>query len=253
MRAVLPALLVAAVAGGVLAGGCKTAGSGPPRDDPRERCRRAFVSCAPAATWRPDADVAKLGVRDLVQLASRIDVGVLSGRAARRLHKIAREGSEPVLLEIEAALDDADASLGKCPRCAGVVPEIDGSGVRELVRSRVTPKLMRNPGTWAEWILSRLALIRDLSRRSASGAARGEVVDADRTTATIEEAEKDLCDTVHGARSILSAESFEGMLQAVVQRRDSEAGAGSAEAARRIVGTYARAAACEPLPTLGAN
>jgi hypothetical protein len=253
MRAVVPALLAAAVASaGVLAGGCKTAAKGPPRADPRERCRRDYGACAPPAPWKPDTDVAKLPVHDLVHLASRLDVGALSARAARRLHKIAREASEPQLLEIEAALDDADGVLGKC-RCEEVPAEIDRSGVREIVRSHVTPKLMRNPGTWAEWILTRLALIRDLSRRSASGAARGEVVDADRTTATIQEAEKDLCDTVHGARSMLSAESFEGMLQAVVKRRESEAGAGSAEAARRIVGTYARAEACEPLPTLGAN
>lgn len=252
-----PALLVALLsAAGALAGGCGTVdrggGAAGRGGDPLDGCRRAFAACAPPVHYRPDTDVAALDVRRLAHLASRIDVGGLSARAAKRLHKLAREGNEAAVLEIEAALEDSDAALGKCG-CEEIKPDLDKVGVREVVRSRVPPRLMRSPETWMEWIVTRLATIRDLARLSAAGAAGGDTPTVDQAHAARQQAEKDLCETVHGARAMLPAESFGRMLEAVYLRRETDAGAGSAESARRTVGAYARSASCEAPPAPPAN
>ncbi len=244
MRAALLAAVLAPAA--LLA--CKTVDPGDPAaESPRDRCRREFTQCAPPASYRPQTDVASLEIRKLVHLASRIDSGDLSEKAARRLRRLATEGDAATLVEIEDAMEDTEALLGRC-QCKEVRPEIEREEIRALVQARVPPRQLRTPGTWSERIVGKLAEIRDLARRSASLAVAGAADGRDQADGRARALEREVCEIVHQAREMLAAEAFEAMLQDVYLRRETDAGAGSAEAARRTVGAHARSASCEAAP-----
>src|SRR5512145_3091590 len=144
MRAALLAALLAPAA--LLA--CKTPDpKDPAAESPRDRCRREFTQCAPPASYRPQTDVATLEIRKLVHLASRIDSGDLSEKAARRLRRLATEGDVATL----GAMEDTEALLGRC-QCKEVRPEIEQKEIRALVQARVPPRQLRTPATWSDRI-----------------------------------------------------------------------------------------------------
>lgn len=220
----------------------------PPPDaqehDPRDACRRAFSACAPPASFGPETNVASLDVRKLVLVASRLDLGDLSASAAARLRKVATAGDGAVLLEIEAAMENTDAVLGKCG-CDNVRAEIEKAGIRDIVASRLPSKALRSPATWAERIDAQLATLRGLAKRSAELAIAGDGDAGDQADAQARDADRELCEMVHGARRILSPDAFRSMLELVYARREAEAGGGSAELARRTLAQHARSSGCE--------
>jgi hypothetical protein len=240
-----PALLAALLAASLPTGGCKTVDRADgASQDPEDRCRREFAACAPPARYGPETRVEALELRKLVHVASRIDLGGLSASAAKRLVKIATEGDAAVLLELESALEDADNLLGRC-RCKEIVPEIEKKRVREIVASRVPSRELRSPDTWTARIAVRLAAMREQTRMSALLAIAPDAGAPREADAHALEAERELCETVHAARGMLAPEAFAGMLEAVVRRREDEAGAGSADSARRTLAEYARSESCE--------
>lgn len=212
--------------------------------DPVENCRTSFSRCAPPARFREDTDTATLDVHTLVYVASRHDVGRLASSAAARLRKLATEADMSVLVEIEAAMDDAENLLGKC-RCEGVRTELEKKGIGAIIGARLPPRQLRKPETWAERITSQLATMRDLARHSAELAVEGATDAVKDTHARSQEVERELCETVHAARNILSQESFESMLELAVRKRATDAGEGSAEVARRTLREHARSSSCE--------
>jgi hypothetical protein len=249
MRAASPALLAALLVAAAALGGCKTVDDKGKADaeDPRDRCLRSFMACAPPARFRSNTDVAALDLRKLVQISSRIDLGGLSERAAKRLRKLAIEASPEALLEIEAAIEDSDSLLGKC-RCDEVKAELEKKQIREILASRIPPKIERSPDTWTERIVARLAAIRELTRLSALLALAPDGGHPQEASEKASNAERELCETVLAARAILAPAAYDAMLEAVYQRREADAGAGSAESARRAVGAYARSPSCAPDP-----
>lgn len=252
MRAGRTAALAVLLASALL-GGCKTVDPATVApEDPQDKCLRAFIACAPPVRYPPDTDVEGLELRKLVHVASRIDMRKVSVAAAKRLRKLAGEADMATLLELEAALEDTDNVLGKC-QCEEIRPEIEGVGVREIVSSRVPARHLRSPATWTGRIAPKLAEIRELTRRSASLAINGSSGAQDDTDARVRAAELEVCETVHAARAMLSPEAFEGMVQAVYLKRETDAGAGSAESARRTIRGYARASTCEPKAVAAAN
>lgn len=251
MRASSPSLLAALLVAAAALGGCKTVGEKGQADaeDPRDRCLRSFMACAPPARFRSNTDVDALDLRKLVQISSRIDQGGLSERAAKRLRKLAIEASPEALLEIEAAIEDSDNVLGKC-RCDEVKAELEKKQIREILASRIPPKIERSPDTWTERIVARLAAIRELTRLSALLALAPEGGQSQEPSAKAGDAERALCETVLAARAILAPAAFDAMLEAVYRRREADAGAGSAESARRAVSAYApsSSSSCAPEP-----
>jgi hypothetical protein len=209
----------------------------------RDRCRKAFAQCAPPARFAPTTKVDNLEVRKLVVLAARIDVGKLAPAAAKRLHTLAVEGDKATLLELEAAIDDTEMTLGKC-RCPADPPELEKKKIRELVTARLPSRELRSPATWVERVFAKLGPIRELRRRAVEQAIAGEAAPGVDLDAAMRAANRELCEEVHGARGILSPEEFEGMLDAIYQRQTEEVGAGSAEAARRVLAEHAASSAC---------
>jgi hypothetical protein len=209
----------------------------------RDRCRRAFAQCAPPARFPPTTNVAKLDVRKLVHLASRIDVGKLAPASAKRLLQLASTGDREALLELEAAIEDSDTVLGKC-RCPAEPPELERQKVREAVAARLPSREERSPDTWVERVLEALAPIRELRRRSVEATIAGDEAGGVQLEARAREADRALCETIHGARDVLSEEAFGGMLESVYQRQSAEVGAGSAEVARRRLAEHASSSAC---------
>jgi hypothetical protein len=213
---------------------------------PRERCRAAFAACAPAVSFSPDADVKRLGVRSLVQLASRLDVpDRLAAESARRLLEIASTADPDQLVEVQGAMEATSYALGRC-RCAGFAPEIEKQGVAAAVARRAPSRALRTPEHWAERLLERLRELHALSRRSAELLLGGDAATMEALERERLEAERGLCETVHAAREALAPlGAYAGALDLVYQRRTLEAGEGSAELARRTLEQHEAAPACD--------
>jgi hypothetical protein len=238
-----PAALAAVAAASLLAG-CSTVPEGKSVSaEERDRCRKAFALCPPPARFAPTTKVANLEVRKLVVLAARIDVGKLSPAAAKRLHELATGGDKATLLEIEAAIDDTETTLGKC-RCPADPPELEKKKIRELVAARLPSRELRSPATWVERVFAKLSPIRELRRRAVEQAIAGEAAPGLDLDGAVRAADRELCEEVHGARDVLSREEFGGMLDSVYERQATEVGAGSAEAARRLLDGHAASSAC---------
>jgi hypothetical protein len=209
----------------------------------RDRCRQAFAQCAPPARFPPGTKVETLDLRKLVHVASRIDTGKVAPAAAKRLEQLAREGDLETLLELEAALEDTETLLGKC-RCPADPPEIEKRKIAQLVAARLPSREDRSPDTWVARVLEKLAPIRDLRRRSVEATIAGDETASVQVEVRAREADRQLCEVVHGARGVLSPESFGGMLETVYERQSADVGAGSAETARRALAGHAASSEC---------
>lgn len=243
-----PALLLASAA--TAAAGC--AAHRPDRVDareetPRDRCAREFAACASPAGVGQDLDVRKLPPRTLVQLAMRMDVGGLSGSAAKRLREVALAADGAELLELETAIEDAEATLGRC-RCKGEPPELDRREIWRLVESRLPPKATRSPAVWTERVVAGLVAIRDLARQSGELAVASEgsaTAALDESQAKRAAAERAVCETVHDARRLLTPPAFQQVLDDAYRARAAE-GAGTGERALQTLREHARSESCDP-------
>lgn len=211
----------------------------------RERCRAAFAACAPAASFSPDADVERLGVRSLVQLASRLDVADrLAAAAARRLLDVARTADADELVAVQDAMEATSYALGKC-RCEGFPPEIEKQDVAAAIARRAPPRALRSPEHWAERLLERLGELNALSRRSAELSLGGEGAALETLDGQRREAERGLCEALHAARDALAPDAYAAALDLVYRRRALDSGEGSAELARRTLAAHEASSSCD--------
>ena len=248
-------LLLSAAAAALLAGGCARyvvyGGRKLPIDVAREECRKHFEQCAPRPTFdvrqRPDA----LGIRNLVHLASRLDVeDALAARAARRVRELIVTQDRALLRDLQAAEEIASVALGRC-RCEVFVSELERHGLDAAIRG-VLPKEQEDPAYWAGRAVRSLEAIWVLARRSAEVAVAAPP--SEEATAGMDperaEAERDLCRILHLARRTLPPEAFPSVRDIALREVVRRAGEGSAETARRLLERHAAAPSCEAAPAV---
>ncbi len=190
-------------------------------------------------------------MRNLVKVSARLDMpGRLARAAAARLREVVGAAQESELLEIQAAIEDAQNALGKCRCDGGFKSELDDQGIPELVRSRLPARDVRSPEAWAQRMLADLAAIRERKRISVAMLAVGEGADsepgADVREEQVRDAQRRLCVTVHAARAALEPDAYATALDTVNRKEVSESGEGSAAAARQLIGEMESAGSCGP-------
>jgi hypothetical protein len=215
-------------------------------DEARKECRKDFAACAP----RPSvavSDIETTSLRKLVHVSSRLDVeDEVAEAAAQHLRAMIMRADTPTLLQIGDAIDATEATLGRC-NCEGVFKSaFEQKELKAAVTSQLPPK-QRSPEYWADRALERLETMRSLSRRSAEltvgGDARAAETQAEEPSRA---AERELCETLHSARRILTPDAFETMLVLAHRKRVAESGEGSGEIARRVLRQHANTETCAP-------
>jgi hypothetical protein len=231
--------VAAAALAAALAGGCAhkppDEASGDRKPDAREQCRMSFRACAPPASFAPGTDVGKLSVRRLVQLSARLDVDDdLAEKAAKRLDALATKGDAAALLEMESALDDARPWSEKC-RCKEFRSELEKRNLPQIVAGRLPSRESRTPEHWVDGILARIDAVRTAKRRAAELVNAGDTAGSGGGETKIAEAQRDLCETVHAARTPLAPDAYESLLQMVYEGQKARSGEGSAEVAKGLL------------------
>ncbi|HET8540335.1 MAG TPA: hypothetical protein VFL83_10735 [Anaeromyxobacter sp.] len=212
----------------------------------RNDCRIAFALCAPPASYASDTNVETLDVRNLVQIAWRLDLpDALCAKAGRRLRKLAERAELDTVREIAAAGDAAAGTLGRC-RCEGTEfrPEYEKQQIARIVSGRLPPAELTSPAYWAARIEPRLARLRDLSRRSAEVLAVGGAQVGAELDAAVRDEERSLCEDLHAARDVLTDDAMTELRDLVARSRARDSGEASADLAVAALDRAARRPSC---------
>jgi hypothetical protein len=233
------ALLLATVA---LVAACKTADPQLDSSPGVLTCRVRFAACAPPVYYDESTEAERLGLRKQVEASLRMDLPEKVSRdSAALVLSHVRDSDVPTLLALSVLYEDAWAVLGKC-QCPGEKNEWDRKRIGETLARRLPPAELRSPKNWQDRMVARLATIRDLTHQIALRGLAGQPAE-DLETAR-RKADLELCEAVHGARANLLQADYLDTVEAVLRRRDADAGRASADFAAAAIRGYEQNASC---------
>lgn len=214
----------------------------------RRQCKASFALCAPPMRFGAETDLDEVELRNLVQIASRLDVNErLAEKAARRLRDVVERGSLEDVREVALAWESASRTLARC-RCPDerFRAEFEKQEIARFLAARLPPAELRDPEYWARRVIEQVGTLRLLTRRSAEMLAQGDEAGRATLDAEVRRAEVELCETLHAAHDVLPEPGMEAMRASVYRSLARTSGEASVELARRLIDRHEHAASCVP-------